>query len=146
MANLDSFFGSNHDLLAKKDIVLIILVILILIAITRADNVTNSTLNVTLNTTTNATNATGPKLNAQQTIIDLFAGGIGTIQNLFNINLSQTLGVQESSMWKVIAGVSMLFTAWKLNGMIRWIADNLQTLMIIVGIYLILTGIGFLGW
>lgn len=146
MSGLDSFFGKDHDLLIKKDIVVIILTILILLALGRADNATNTT-NITINTTTNATtNATGPTLNAQQTIIDFFAGGIGTIQNLFNINISQALGMQESAVWKVVAGISLLFTAWKLNGMIRWVADNLQTLMIIVGIYLILTGIGFLAW
>lgn len=140
--SLDNFFGKNHSLLIKKDIAIILLVILVMVAISKGDNTTNTT-NVTTNATTNIT---GPKLNAEKGIIDIFAGGIGTIQNLFNINLSQTLGMEESAVWKVVAGVSMMFTAWKLNGLIRWVADNLQTIMIIIGIYLILSGIGFLGW
>lgn len=141
--SLDNFFGANHYELAKKDMAIIILVILIMLAVSKADNATNETMNVTMNATTNIT---GPKLNAERGIIELFAGSIGTIQSLFNINISQTLGMQESAVWKVVAGVSMMFTAWKLNGLIRWVADNLQTIMIIVGIYLILSGIGFLGW
>ena len=145
--SLDSFFGKDHNLLAKKDIALILLILLLAMAITKGDNITfNETLNVTSNATTNATNVTGPKLNAEETIVNLSAGFIGTLQNLLNLNISQTFGLPEGNFMKVVAGISLLFTAWKLNGMIRWIADNLQTLMIIVGIYLILTGIGFLGW